>query len=127
MTAARCLPARAKAPHLAAINDVAAAQARGESLYLFFYSSTWLQGTAILSYGLRVTEPGEYRMSIRTRRDIEGAPRANDQANDVFVRMDRGPWVKVSHKTPWDQWGKIKHFSFETGLKDAVFSLTSVS
>jgi len=221
-------PGHAKAPHLAAIDDVAAAQARGEGLYISFHSSPWLQGTAtpkprepmrfdlggqgtpeapgmrwffehvraktttssppaptarpqaqfepepgtqawrceveaapavsqwrlerehagfsgdgylawrgphvkhqpgtaILSYGLRVTEPGDYRMSIRTRRDIEGAPRANDQVNDVFVRMDRGPWVKVSHKTPWGQWGEMKHFSFETGLKDALFPLTSAS
>lgn len=39
-------PAHAKAPHLAAIEDVAAAHARGEGLYLCFHSSPWCQGTA---------------------------------------------------------------------------------
>lgn len=83
-------------------------------------------GTAVLKYPFTAEAAGRYRLSIRARRDRErGEQRAGDQCNDVFVRLDGAdPWIKVSHRTPWGQWGTMKHFSYHHGLEDAVFALT---
>jgi hypothetical protein len=81
-------------------------------------------GTAVLSYAVMIDQPGRYRLSIRARRDQETPPRATDQVNDVFVRFAADtPWIKVSHRTVWGEWGWMRHFSFESGLEEAIFLL----
>lgn len=83
-------------------------------------------GTAVLRYALEVSQPGTYQLSIRARRDHEGAARPNDQVNDVFVRLNgAGKWTKVSHKTRWGEWGWMRKFSYAHGLEDARYQLTA--
>jgi hypothetical protein len=57
----------------------------------------------IVSYQFEITEAGTYRVSARSRRDGTGSP---DQHNDMFVKLDSGPWAKFfqlggTHKT-WE-------------------------
>jgi hypothetical protein len=58
-------------------------------------------GIDILRYPIRLTNGGDYRLRIRNYHDHP----ANDQQNDVFVRLDNSPWVKlfssVSYQWTW--------------------------
>ncbi len=83
-------------------------------------------GTAVLRYAFDVRRAGTYALSIRARRDQDGTPRANDQVNDVFVRLNgAGKWTKVSHKTRWGEWGWMRKFSYAYGLEDARYELAA--
>ncbi|MBX2853947.1 MAG: DUF5060 domain-containing protein [Rhodobacteraceae bacterium] len=53
-----------------------------------------LPGT--LSFNINVEEAGDYFLAVRSGRTKEGTPGIrDDEANDVLVRIDGGPWVKV--------------------------------
>lgn len=78
-------------------------------------------GAATLDYRVAIPQAGRYTLAIRARRDQEGRARANDEANDVFVRVNgQGAWMKLSHKTAWGQWGWMRTFSYRHGLDDAI-------
>lgn len=58
-------------------------------------------GVDILRYPFRLTHGGDYRLRIH---NYHNHP-ANDQQNDVFVRLDGGEWIKlfssVSYEWTW--------------------------
>jgi hypothetical protein len=68
--------------------------------------STGSAGQGTLVYAFYITEPGNYAVAIRARRQ-GGEGVENDQRNDVFVRLDGSDWAKATHHTPFDQWGFI--------------------
>ncbi|MHC4718795.1 MAG: hypothetical protein ACYS5V_17670, partial [Planctomycetota bacterium] len=48
-------------------------------------------GKGLLTYRLRIFQPGTYRLRIRNRHDL---PNSTD-ANDCWVRLDGGKWIKA--------------------------------
>jgi len=59
----------------------------------------------ILSFDINVTDPGKYYLGLALGRTKDYYPNArHDEANDVYVRMDGGPWKKVfASGMPWEE------------------------
>lgn len=60
----------------------------------------------ILPYTFTIDKEGEYRVTIRGRRDREGVCEnsAGDQCNDVFTKLNDGSWKKTLIKYRWGNW-----------------------
>ncbi|MGH2755528.1 MAG: hypothetical protein ACRDLB_14010, partial [Actinomycetota bacterium] len=73
----------------------------------------------VLSYPFRTTSAGttKFEIDIRVRRDKDGRVIADDQENDIWIKMDNGPWKKIFHgKTnPWSTWGWATNFATVEG------------
>lgn len=65
-------------------------------------------GVATISYPIRIVNPGDYYVRIRNFHNYPGRP---DLENDVWVRMDGGPWVKlyssVNDIWTWHSWFEL--------------------
>ena len=82
-------------------------------------------GRGILAYKFVADQGGVYKMNIRNRRDKDGRVVANDQENDVWARMDGGPWTKVFSGTPFGEWGWGTRFDHGHGnITAASYDLT---
>jgi hypothetical protein len=82
-------------------------------------------GRGVLAYQFVADRGGVYKMNIRNRRDKDGRTVANDQENDVWARMDGGPWTKVFSGTPFGEWGWGTKFDLGNGIKrNATYDLT---
>lgn len=57
-------------------------------------------GNGVLGYRFRVTKPGNYRLSLRNRHDHPDST----LENDVWVRMDGSPWIKLYSGVPVGLW-----------------------
>ena len=90
-------------------------------------------GSGVLSYEFSIAEgeSGTYQLRIRNRRDKDGRTGdavANDQENDVWVRMDGGDWIKVFRTggTGWGSWVWNSEFDFGHGNQpNAAYDLSS--
>ena len=76
-------------------------------------------GNAILTYKFRVTEAGNYRLSIRNRHDHPDST----LENDVWARMDGGSWTKVYSPAPVGQWTWTSRF--DPGHANANYNLSA--
>jgi hypothetical protein len=63
-------------------------------------------GNAVLGYRFRVQTQGNYRVSIRNRHDHPDTT----LENDVWVRMDGSPWIKVYSQGAIGQWHWFSNF-----------------
>lgn len=84
-------------------------------------------GNGILEYKFNADQGGVYEMDIRNRRYKGGRTIADDQENDVWVRVDGGSWNKVYSNTPFDQRDWSTRFDFGNGNREnAVYDLTQI-
>jgi hypothetical protein len=81
-------------------------------------------GNGILKYEFNADQAGVYEMDIRNRRDKDGREVASDLENDVWVRMDGGPWVKVFSSAPFGQWNWATRFDYHDNKPEASYDLT---
>jgi hypothetical protein len=60
----------------------------------------------VLTYRFNIKTAGTYVIGVRGRRDQSGvcAGAPSDACNDVFSRIDGGPWEKTMVKGPWGEW-----------------------
>lgn len=82
-------------------------------------------GSGLLTYEFHADEGGIYQFDLRNRRDKDGRTVAGDQENDVFARMDGGPWLKVFSSAAFDSWNWATKFDLSHDNKpDASYDLT---
>jgi hypothetical protein len=74
-------------------------------------------GQGILAYRFRVSQQGNYKLSLRNRHDHPDST----LENDVWVRMDGGAWTKMYSTTPVGQWHWVSRF--DPGHIDANYNL----
>lgn len=76
-------------------------------------------GIGVASYPIRITNPGDYRLYIL---NWHQAPQP-DQQNDIWVRMDGGPWVKLfsAFEGIWN-WHALLDYG-NHNFADPIFSL----
>jgi hypothetical protein len=80
-------------------------------------------GVAKLGYQLAIEHAGEYRLAIRNRHEDPNP----ELENDVWVRMDGGPWIKCfSNDGPGSvgAWNWATNFEIEGVWKLPLFELT---
>ncbi len=73
-------------------------------------------GVAIMTYPILINTPGDYVLRIRNFHDHP----ANDQQNDVWIRLDNGPWIKAFSSVSFE-WTWLTAYDLEGGPQDAVF------
>jgi len=71
-----------------------------------------LPGIAVMSYPIRIVDDGDYRLRIRNFHDHP----ANDQQNDVWVRLDNGPWIKLFSSVSFE-WTYVTAFDLGGGVE----------
>ena len=74
--------------------------------YLRITVATTTPAQGVLGHSFYVTQPGDYAVAVRTRRQIDEEVES-DQRNDVFVRLDGSAWAKATHHSPFGLWGFI--------------------
>jgi hypothetical protein len=59
-----------------------------------------------LSYTINLSKNDTYKIAFRGRRDLTGecAGAASDECNDIYVKVDNGPWNKTMVKGTWGEW-----------------------
>ncbi len=80
-------------------------------------------GHGILAYDIEITTPGDYRLLLHNRHDHPQI----DQENDVWVRMDGGPWFKLysnNGNSTVGVWNWHSKFDLDVDV-DAHFELSS--
>jgi hypothetical protein len=75
-------------------------------------------GNAVLTYPILITTGGLYNLRIHNRHDFPDPT----EENDVWVRMDDGPWIKayspINNQWTWQTW-----FDFGTSQTNATFTV----
>jgi hypothetical protein len=91
----------------------------GESYYTWRGPNLYVNpGVAVLSYPIQITNPGIYNFRLHNRHDF---PNPTEE-NDVFSRMDNGPWIKTFSSTG-GQWTWTTAFDFGTAQVNAEYNL----
>ena len=79
-------------------------------------------GTGMLAYPVRITKPGQYRLSLHNRHDDPDY----SKSNDVFVRVDDGIWIKVfSHQRRRWNWDTKQDPDETTAKPPAIYELAA--
>jgi hypothetical protein len=77
-------------------------------------------GNAILSYPILINNPGEFNFRLHNRHDYPDPT----EENDVWVRVDNGPWIKAFSPIA-GQWTWATFFDFGTSQTNASFLLSA--
>lgn len=77
-------------------------------------------GNAILTYPILINNPGEFNFRLHNRHDF---PEPTEE-NDVWVKMDGGPWVKVFSPVG-GQWTWATFFDFGHSQTNASYVLSA--
>ena len=92
-------------------------------------------GTAVLTYQIFASNPGNYSVKLRNRHDN---PNATEE-NDTWIRMNNGPWIKMFSNNPntpgnWNWESRFElpgpqytnaNFDISAGLNTLQFSARS--
>lgn len=93
----------------------------GESYYTWrgpdYFGSP---GHAILTYPILINNPGEFNFRLHNRHDYPDPT----EENDVWVKMDSGPWIKVFSPIA-GQWNWASFFDFTTTQTNASYFLNA--
>lgn len=76
-------------------------------------------GNAILTYPIQINNPGEFNFRLHNRHDF---PNPTEE-NDVWAKMDSGPWIKVFSPVG-GQWTWGTFFDFGNSQTNASFFLS---
>ncbi len=93
----------------------------GESYYTWrgpnYYGTP---GNAILTYHILINNPGEFNFRLHNRHDFPDPT----EDNDVWVKMDSGPWIKAFSPVA-GQWTWGTFFDFHDSQTNASYVLTA--